>query len=140
MTTVIDLLIKHEGFRSHAYQDTEGLLTIGFGRMIDKRRGGGITKDEAMFLLTNDLRRCSLQLNDKIPWWCGLSEVRRAVLISMCFQLGINGLMKFKKMLAAAALDDVFEVTKQMLDSKWMLQTPERVLELAEMYEKDKFL
>ena len=48
---------KHEGFRSGAYCDTQGYLTIGYGRLIDARRGGGITDAEAEFLLAGDIPR-----------------------------------------------------------------------------------
>ena len=33
---LLDLLIKHEGFKSHAYKDTGGVLHIGIGRNIDE--------------------------------------------------------------------------------------------------------
>ena len=40
---------KHEGSRACAYRDTRGCLTIGYGRLIDARRGGGISHAEADF-------------------------------------------------------------------------------------------
>ena len=42
---LLNLIRKHEGFRASAYRDTRGYLTIGYGRLIDARRGGGITRD-----------------------------------------------------------------------------------------------
>ena len=43
---LLDLLIKHEGFKSHAYRDTGGVLHIGIGRNIGEG-GMGISQDEA---------------------------------------------------------------------------------------------
>ena len=52
---LIEQLEKDEGFVSHAYQDSEGLWTIGFGRLIDQSiPSAGITKDEARMLLRNN--------------------------------------------------------------------------------------
>lgn len=38
---LLNLIRKHEGFRASAYRDTRGYLTIGYGRLIDARRGDG---------------------------------------------------------------------------------------------------
>ena len=46
---LLDLLIKHEGFKSHAYKDTGGVLHIGIGRNIDEG-GMGISQGEAYHL------------------------------------------------------------------------------------------
>jgi len=47
-TRVIREQIKrHEGKVLHAYPDHLGYWTIGYGRLIDERRGGGITEAEA---------------------------------------------------------------------------------------------
>ena len=54
---LLNLIRKHEGFRASAYRDTRGYLTIGYGRLIDARRGGGITRQEAEFLLAGDTKR-----------------------------------------------------------------------------------
>ena len=50
-TELTALIKKHEGFRAAAYRDTRGNLTIGYGRLIDPRRGGGISNQEAEVLL-----------------------------------------------------------------------------------------
>ena len=51
---------------------------------------------------------------------------RRAVLLSMAYQMGVDGLMKFKNMWAAINRQDWDDAADQMLDSKWARQTPER--------------
>ena len=53
----LNLIRKHDGFRASAYRYTRGYLTIGYGRLIDARRGGGITSQEAEFLLAGDINR-----------------------------------------------------------------------------------
>ena len=61
-----DLLKLHEGFKSSVYQDTEGYWTIGIGRMVDPKLGGGISLDEAEYLLENDINRCQIILEQSI--------------------------------------------------------------------------
>ena len=53
---LLTLIRKHEGFRASAYRDTRGYLTIGYGRLIDGRRGVDF-RAEAEFLLADDIRR-----------------------------------------------------------------------------------
>ena len=60
-------------------------------------------------------------------------EVRDAALISMAYQLGVSGLFKFKRMIAAIKTQDWKEAEKQALDSRWAKQTPERAIETARM-------
>lgn len=45
----------------------------------------------------------------------------------MTFQLGIGGVKKFRKMLAALKAHDYPEAIKQAMDSLWYRQTPNRV-------------
>ena len=54
---LLEELSRDEGTVLQAYQDSLGYWTIGTGRLIDKRRGGGITKAEADYLLANDVQK-----------------------------------------------------------------------------------
>lgn len=141
-TTAVDLamlhtlgaeLIRDEGEVLHAYQDAEGFLTIGVGRLIDKRRGGGITHEESLYLLQNDILRKIEDLDRELPWWRKLSKVRQRVLLNMCFNLGIGGLLGFKNTLAAVESGRYEEATKGMLSSRWAKQVGARAERLAKM-------
>ena len=86
-----------------------------------------ITKDQAFFLLRNDIDRVENSLNRKIPWWKNLNEDRQYVLLDMCFQLGIEGLLKFKKMLSYMGVGNFEKAADECLDSKYAKQdTPAR--------------
>ena len=50
-------LKKEEGVVKHAYQDHLGYWTIGVGRLIDKRKGGGLSDEEIDYLLGNDIEK-----------------------------------------------------------------------------------
>lgn len=133
LRTISEELIRDEGEVLHAYQDTEGFWTLGVGRLIDKRRGGGITHEEALYLLQNDILRKMEDLDRELPWWRKLSPVRQRVMLNMCFNLGIWGLLKFKKTLAAVESGRYEEASRGMLASKWAKQVGERAERLALM-------
>ena len=126
-----DQLRRDEGERLSAYQDHLGFWTIGIGRLIDSRRGGGISTDESTMLLRNDIARIRVELLQRLPWFVHLDSMRQGVLMNMAFQLGINGLMAFQQMLAKVQGGDYAAAADQMLQSKWATQTPERAKRLA---------
>jgi lysozyme len=115
----------------HAYQDHLGWWTIGVGRLIDKRKGGGITKAESEYLLNNDVTTRLTELERRLPWFNSLDDARKAVLLNMSFQLGVAGLMGFQKTLAHVKAGEYLLAADSMLNSKWATQTPKRANELA---------
>lgn len=122
-----------EGEVLHAYPDSLGYLTIGVGRLIDKRKGGGISPEESAFLLDNDLMEIVKDVTTHLPWAAlQLSEARLAVLCNMCFQLGIENLLGFHNTLDAIKAGDYDHAADMMLESKWATQTPNRAKRLSE--------
>lgn len=123
---------RHEGERLTAYRDHLGYLTIGVGRCIDKRRTGcGISRYESTLLLSNDIERVSRAISNAMSWTESLSDARRAVLRNMAFQVGVDGLMKFKRTLNLIKSGHFEQAAVEMLDSKWARQTPQRAHELS---------
>lgn len=127
-------LIKHEGLVLNPYKCTSGALTIGVGRNLDAR---GISKAEAMFMLDNDLNDCISQLQTHLgDIYLRLNDTRKLVLVNMCFNLGIFGLLQFRKTIAYLRAKEYDNAAKEMLDSKWAKQVGNRAKELAEMMRK----
>jgi lysozyme len=58
---MIRQLTTHEGLRLKPYLCPAGKLTIGIGRNLE---GKGITKQEAVMLLENDIQECLDDLTD----------------------------------------------------------------------------
>ncbi len=123
-------LISEEGLRLFAYTDTVGRLSIGVGRNLTDR---GISQDEAMYLLDNDIATAGSDLAVHYPWTQGLDAVRRSVLLDLCFNIGIDRLAGFVQMLAAVQRGDYAEAGRQMLASEWANQVKSRATRLAEM-------
>jgi len=132
-------LRKEEGARSCAYQDSLGYWTIGVGRLIDSRKGGGLSAAEIDMLLDNDIKRNYEAVLVALPWIIKLSDARQAVLIEMAFQMGLKGLLQFKRMLSAVEDVQYFEAAAQMLESTWAKQTPNRARRLSLQMETDEW-
>ena len=124
-----ELIKKHEGLRLKPYKCTAGKLTIGYGRNLEDN---GISAYEADVLLNDDIQNCYAQCI-KFPFWNKLNEVRQAVLLDMCYNLGFARLNGFKKMLKALGRLDYKTAAKEMLDSKWARDVKSRATELAEL-------
>lgn len=125
-------LIADEGLRLTPYQCPAGKTTIGVGRNLDDV---GITEAEAMALLDNDIVRVKAQLTKALPWLQG-DNVQRA-LGNMTFQMGLGGVLKFKKMLAALQVKDYTAARREALDSAWARQTPQRAKRVTDLIKDD---
>ena len=124
-------LRRDEGEVLHMYADSLGFATIGVGRLIDDRKGGGISQDESAFLLKNDIDRVINSLVVRIPWFTLLDDARKGVLCNMAFQMGVDGLMAFKKTLDYVQAGDYDGAAHEMMQSRWAHQTRDRALRLA---------
>ena len=132
--TLVDLLIKHEGIELKPYKCSAGRYTIGIGRNL---QDCGITAQEALFLLDNDIERVTKEL-EVLRFTQYLNEPRKIALLDMLFNIGFPRFLKFKRMIAALEEQDYDEAALQMLDSKWATQVGNRAIELSEMIRTGK--
>ncbi|MDP3115465.1 MAG: glycoside hydrolase family protein [Candidatus Cloacimonadaceae bacterium] len=131
---VKEQLLRHEGLKLKPYRCTAGKLTIGVGRNLD---ANGISQKEAIYLLENDILHCETELLEHIPLvYLRLNDIRKSVLLNMCFNLGITGLMGFKNTLAFIGAGDFERAANNMLVSKWAKQVGRRAIELSELMRK----
>jgi len=127
-------LIRHEGLRLTVYDCPAGYKTIGVGRNIEHK---GITESEALYLLDNDIGYFTEQLEGNLIGFQELPEDKKAVLVNMAFNLGVNGLLKFKNMLAAITEERWEDASSEMLNSRWADQVGNRAIELSEIMAND---
>jgi len=125
---------RHEGFKQFIYLCTSGKRTIGYGRNLDNR---GITIAEAEFLIRNDIDECEKKLTEKLDFYSSLSDTRKTVLIDMCFNIGINGLLKFKNMLEFSRQGEFSKAAIEILKSEYAKQVKNRAIENAKAYESN---
>ena len=144
--SLIDNIKKNEGFSStpyidplvNKYPERYGIpanefavikkhlkklkLTFGYGFTF-------ITKDEAEAVLELRLEKIANELKKRLPIFEDLPFDLQQMLIEMAYQMGVGGLLKFRKMLGAIAREDWCEAFKEGKDSLWYRrQTPSRAL------------
>ena len=129
------MLEAEEGRVAYAYPDSLGYLTIGIGRLIDKRKGGRLTDREIDYLLANDIAEKTAEVLKALPWLMQLDEARRAVLLGMAFQMGTAGLLGFKNTLELVRTGEYKAAGRGMMQSRWAEQTPTRAQRMAQQME-----
>ena len=145
---IIQRLAYNEGCVLSPYKCSAGKLTIGIGRCLDTNpldakelkyighdcREKPITKEQAFFLLRNDIEKVTKQLDSNCPWWTNLNYDRQYSMIDLCFQLGISGLMKFKKTLSYLAAGFYIQAAGELLNSNYARQTPARAMRNSQCF------
>jgi lysozyme len=123
-------LEQMEGYRQYPYKDSRGNESIAIGRNLVSR---GISRQEAIFMMNNDVDECDAELVRNISFYNDLDDVRKIVLINMCFNMGIGDLMQFKSMLTFLGSGNYASAADEMMKSAWSTQVPTRAATLAHM-------
>ena len=128
------MLADEEGFSELPYRDTKGLWSFGIGFCLERTY---ITPEQWKYLLDRELIEVRITregaeyltqqrlgiiesgVSRLFKNWDDLNEVRRNVLLSMAYQMGVEGLAKFVKMRAAIERGDFAEAAREGLDSRW---------------------
>ena len=136
MDKLLESVKKHEGYRNKVYLDTLGKRTVGVGHLCVEDFWEDDKEYEESFLmeiLEKDLQSAIDQADDMCKD-LKISSDAKILIIEMIFQLGGNGVSKFRKMWQALQQDppDYAEASVQMLDSRWAKQTPNRANEMAQ--------
>ena len=139
MEKLLAMLKRHEGVESHAYECSEGKITVGVGRNIDSDGGIGLSDEEIDFLLQNDIERCIIELSSEYDWFVDLDDIRKDAMVDIAFNLGITRLRLFKRALAAMAEGNYKKAATEFLDSKWAKQVGGRALELTDMISSGEY-
>ena len=121
MDDLLSCMNTDEGFKPYAYQDSLGYWTVAFGKCIDKRAGCGLTREEGLYLLKNELALCKEQL-EHFYWYTAMEPVRQEVLIELCYNIGLPKLLKFKDMIGFLQQHDYKSAATAMLCSEWHRQ------------------
>lgn len=132
----VALIKAEEGFRATPYKCTAGATTIGYGTNADAHHldvtGAVWTKAQGEAALLDELEVIIAELDRRWPGWRNLDDIRKAVILSACYQLGIYGAAQFKATISALIARDFNAAAERLLASKWAKQTPARVKRNAE--------
>ena len=131
--------VRHnEGYRNKVYLDTLGKRTVGVGHLCVEDFWEDDKEYEEKFLmeiLADDLQNAIKGARElKEEHSCtDIDEIAQEILVEMVFQLGKNGVSKFRNMWKALAEKNYIGASFEMLDSKWAKQTPNRAKSMAEL-------
>lgn len=137
MINISKMLDNDEGTRYKTYYCSEGFKTVGRGHNLDAdpalhilgrhlKIGGKITREECEALFAYDLEKVKKGIQRKIYFFGNLPENLQAILINMTFQMGINGVCQFKRMLEGMRTNNIELICRSIEDSKYYKQTPNR--------------
>lgn len=170
LPTISEFIAASEGFSSKPYKCTAGYLTIGYGRNLDSvgirkeellhfankygvdqdedavfaRVCLGIDKTDAGIMLNNDITNAKSEIRKFLPYFSQLPSHIQYVLIDMVFNLGINGLKKFRAMISSIGAyyvqgkpQSLDEAALEMLHSQYTLQVKTRAVRNAKLLAND---
>ena len=126
-------LQRDEGLRLLPYRDTVGKLTIGYGRNLDDR---GISKDEAEFLLADDVKLVIGEIRTTFPWVLNETQNRQRAFANMLFNLGTPKMLGFKNTLAAWMNGQYQKAADGIRRSKYAAQVGARAERIAQLVER----
>ena len=132
----LGLVKEAEGFEPLPYRCTAGKLTQGYGRNLEVyplseeeeatlNEDGSVSEEVAEKWAYNELLNCELRLTNA-PSFKECNDIRKAVLLDMAFNIGFNGLMKFRKMHSAIIEHDWLQAGLEMKDSKYYTDVKSR--------------
>lgn len=134
---IYEQLRRDEGVRPEMYVDSEGWLTIGVGHNL---RARPLSDRAITVLLEDDVEATRGDLMAAHPWAGRLSAARFGVLLNMAFNLGVEGLGGFKKMLVAVQNERWEDAAQEILDSKYAEQVKDRAKRLAKQMVEDRWV
>jgi len=132
----LELVEDSEDFIPTEYYCPAHKLTQGYGRNLEVyplseaekaelNEDGSVSEEVAEKWAIEELRACEVKLLNA-PSFKECNDTRKAVLLDMAFNIGFNGLMKFRKMHQAILNHDWETAAKEMKDSAWYTQVGRR--------------
>lgn len=130
---------ENEGLRLEMYRCPKGRPTIGYGHLVRRHemplyKDTMITPEQANEIFDRDWQTAYEEAVRVFPDFSELSDKRKIVMVDMCFQLGMMGLVGFRRMLRALRRRDYVEAADEILDSHYArVDSPRRAMRNARM-------
>lgn len=129
-----------EGVRYAPYVDSRGFHTVGVGHNMDAGPLPNwwmfpLTDDQVNTLLVADIQDAINQLDDFIPWWNVLDDVRQRVLLNLCFNLGCEKFREFVQFLAFVKAGAYAAAGQDLSNTPWFKEVGERGPRIVAMIE-----
>lgn len=142
MSQIIQILNFEEGYVESPYLDTQGYPTVAGGIKIGPK-GASLANYTFRVPRTVGDAWKEILVEQKIAEMQKLQSIaaalrqcnppRKDVLVSMAYQLGVDGLANFKRTLIFISNADFNSAASEMLNSLWARQTPARARRHADV-------
>ena len=130
-----------EGYVNKIYKCSEGFDTIFYGHKVlpedTYEHDVEYPKEIGEEVFEKDFQR-TLDAAERLIADRPINNTAKEVIINMVYQIGENGVSKFKNMWKALDNEDYGEASFQMLDSLWAKQTPNRANKLSKKMQSAK--
>ena len=136
VSNIYEQLKRDEGVERAMYRDSLGNPTIGVGHLLTNP----LSDRAIQVLLEDDVRVASETLTTRCPWVTTLSDARRGVFLNLTFNMGIDGLLGFQKMLRAAQAGSWDVAAAELLHSVYAKQVGDRAVRLATQLREDRWV
>ena len=120
-----------EGLRLKAYQDTEGVWTIGYGKNLQELEISIELAEEWLRESYSQAQREAAALLASMD--LSLSHTREEVITELVYNMGVPRLRTFVRMFAALKAKDYPLAAQELLASRYANQVGERAERLAEV-------
>ena len=129
-----------EGVRYAPYLDSRGFQTIGVGHNMDAGPLPSwwtfpLTDDQVNTLLTADLQSALNDLDDFIPWWAALDDVRQRAMLNLCFNLGWSKFREFAQFQSFVKAGAYAAAGQDLGNTPWFKEVGERGPRIVAMIE-----
>ena len=130
----------HEGFEPSVYKDSLGYETIGYGCMVDKRKGGRLSQAACDFILAEQIKAAHDELVGQ-SFFKYLDIVRQDALTELNFAMGLHALLEFKNMLDALKVKDYMRAAQELHASLWAAEVGNaRTIDLCHRLQFGRYL
>lgn len=120
---VVKRLYTFEEFQAFPYLCPANHTTVGLGRNLD---ANPFTEEEAERWATEELERLWKSLLVRLPWLPGKDTEVIMIILDMAYNMGLDGVLSFKKMLQAIKESCYLLAAEELKDSKYFKQTKSR--------------
>ncbi len=138
---LIKRIKKNEGFSSTSYKDQLGFLTIGYGHLILPNEKHltetKLPKHKLEKIFLQDFKNATKDYEKYLKKKTS-NKKEEELLIEMVFQIGVKGVLRFRKLLNNMRKKNKHLVCFEMMNSLWYNQTPKRVKELIKIFLKNE--
>lgn len=126
---IIEKIASEEGFSGKMYKCPADKWTIGYGFNLESQEMPRQVADLWLSILIDNIQAKL----DKFPFFEEAEAHVRLVLLDMAYQIGVQGLIRFSRMIDAIERKNYQMAAFELMNSRYAIQTPARAQRNADI-------